>query len=116
VACLRHRSCGTQNYPEEHWDEDKVRSIYRCFGDVMEIDWRCIPGWTRSVLHAFRDRPFPTVLVSTRAPRSSTRTLCGSPTSLRRRRLCGRPAKLIAPICWLTTTTSRHMNRTLFTP
>jgi hypothetical protein len=43
------------------------------------------------------DRPFPTVLVSTRAPRSSTQTVCGSPTSLRRRRLCGRPAKLIAP-------------------
>lgn len=38
------------NYPEEHWDADKIREVYFCVGQVMEIDYFCIPGFERSYL------------------------------------------------------------------
>jgi len=38
------------NFPEEHWTEPKVRKIFACMGDVMEVDPQCIPGDDRSCL------------------------------------------------------------------
>ncbi|CAN6345375.1 unnamed protein product [Urochloa humidicola] len=38
------------NFPEEHWDEDRVYALYKCIGNVREIDPECVPGEDRSCL------------------------------------------------------------------
>ncbi|CAN6269768.1 unnamed protein product [Urochloa humidicola] len=38
------------NYPEEHWDQDKVRDIYCCVGTVVEIDPSCFATLDRSCM------------------------------------------------------------------
>ncbi|CAN6165071.1 unnamed protein product [Urochloa humidicola] len=38
------------NYPEEHWDLEKIVDVYGCMGTVREIDPQCVPGTDRSCL------------------------------------------------------------------
>ncbi|CAO2199126.1 unnamed protein product [Urochloa humidicola] len=47
-AWLAHVVCW--NFPEEHWDADRVYALYCCIGTVREIDPECIPGTDRSCL------------------------------------------------------------------
>jgi hypothetical protein len=39
------------NFPEEHWDGDRIRAVFGCVGTAMEIDPLCFPGTDRSSLH-----------------------------------------------------------------
>ncbi|CAN6167308.1 unnamed protein product [Urochloa humidicola] len=58
-AWLAHVVCW--NYPEEHWDADRVCALYNCIGTVREIDYECIPGWDRSCLRFVLELQHPHV-------------------------------------------------------
>jgi len=38
------------DFPEEHWDEGKVRAVFSYIGSIMEIDLECLTGNDRSSL------------------------------------------------------------------
>ncbi|CAN6275154.1 unnamed protein product [Urochloa humidicola] len=49
------------NYPEEHWDEIKIKDVFECIGTVREIDPLCVPGTDRSCLRFVIELPHPRV-------------------------------------------------------
>lgn len=50
------------NFPEEHWDEERIHKLFACIGEVMEIDPFCFPGFDRSCLRFVIALQHPRVL------------------------------------------------------
>ncbi|XP_072149771.1 uncharacterized protein [Setaria viridis] len=46
ISCAYRRGwhVAVWNFPEEHWEPEKVKDIFSCVGSVLEIDPFCIPG------------------------------------------------------------------------
>ncbi|CAO2043530.1 unnamed protein product [Urochloa humidicola] len=49
------------NFPEEHWDDERICAVYNCMGTVREIDPECFPGLNRSCLRFVLELQHPHV-------------------------------------------------------
>ena len=52
------------DYPEEHWDEDKVRSVFSCIRSIMEIDPECLTAHRSASSSSSACRGCPTASAS----------------------------------------------------